>query len=148
MIAPAKISPPPPLQGRPPSHGQGMAPIHGPPSEAVRRGAGARPPPRLGGASRPAGGQRTRGRTKGGRERKERERAREKRRKFRDHRRRCVELALPFREPSAVLPKFEFPQKRICFKPLPYSPPRHLCYGDANGPRFIAHCRNALRSRS
>ena len=56
MIAPAKISPPPPLQGRPPSHARGMGPIHGPRSEAARRGSSPSSPTRrrLRGASEPA----------------------------------------------------------------------------------------------
>src|ERR1700737_4153637 len=87
MIAPTKISPPPPLQGRPPSHAQGMGPIHGPRSEAARRGSS----PLLPDLAAPPAPRGASGRTKGEKERKkENERGRRKRRKFRGHRRRCV----------------------------------------------------------
>ena len=122
MIAPAKISPPPPLQGRPPSHAQGMGPIHGPRSEAARRGSSPSSPTwrRLPPRGEPA----NRRKNEGGKGKEERKRERRKRRKFRGHRRRCVELArrLSVNGPR-VPPKFEFLQKHIYgFKPLAYSP--------------------------
>ena len=123
MIAPAKISPPPPLQGRPPSHAQGMGPIHGPRSEAARRGSSPSSPTwrRLPPRGEPANQRKN----EGGKGKEERKRESEKkRRKFRGHRRRCVEWSsrgLSVNGPR-VPPKFGFLQKYTWFKPLTYSP--------------------------
>jgi hypothetical protein len=119
MIAPAKISPPPPLQGRPPSHAQGMGPIHGPRSEAARRGSSPSSPTwrRLPPRGEPA--EERRGKRKG-------------RKKTREGEEKGVSSAatdgaawssrgLSVNGPR-VPPKFEFLQKYIWFKPLTYSP--------------------------
>ena len=115
MIAPAKISPPPPLQGRPPSHARGMGPIHGPRSEAARRGSSPSSPTRrrLRGASEAA--EERRGKGKG-------------RKKTREGEEKGVSSAatdgaawssrgLSVNGPR-VPPKFEFLQKYVRFKPL------------------------------